>query len=643
MSRFRPTTLAAAIAALASIQANAQNHLELDNVVVTAAGYAQSVQDAPASISVITREELQTGAYRDITDALRSVPGVIVTGGGAGDNGVDVSMRGMPAQYTLLLVDGRRQGSRESRPNGSAGFEQDWLPPLMAIERIEVIRGPMSTLYGSDAIGGVINIITRKVAEEWHGNVRLESTIQESSDSGNAHQSQIYVAGPLVPNLLGLHVYGQYNTRQEDDIINGYESRDFENLTARLTLTPLDNHDFAFEAGHQNTQRESHAGRSADEYSFNEHEREYAALTHNGRWGVATSTSYVQRESTINKERDIEITNTVANTNWVVPLGNHIVTAGANYIYEELDDSTTNRISDRTYVDHSQYSLFAENEWLMTDAFALTAGLRLDDDDNYGSHLSPRLYGVWNVAPMWTLKGGVSTGYRSPSLREITADWGATSRGGNIYGNPDLEPETSVNKELALLYHAPRGIDASLTVFHNDFKDKITRVACPIDICTAGPNQFGSDPTYRINVDEAVTQGAEVSLTAPLTNTLTFTSSYTYTDSEQKSGEYAGRPLTQLPKHQVVGKFDWRPNTRLNAWTSVTYRGEESQPITAPSSSTLVAPSYTIVDSGGAWRLTDSTQLLFGVYNLLDEDVNYDEYGYVEDGRRYWVGLNIDF
>ena len=95
--------------------------IDLSKIVVTAGGFAQEVKDAPASISVVSKQDIQEAPFRDVTDALRDIPGVNVSGRG---NSADISIRGMDPKYTLFMVDGKRQNSRESRPNGSEGFEQ---------------------------------------------------------------------------------------------------------------------------------------------------------------------------------------------------------------------------------------------------------------------------------------------------------------------------------------------------------------------------------------------------------------------------------------------------------------------------------------------------------------------------------------
>ncbi|GAB0597136.1 hypothetical protein NB16F74_11580 [Escherichia coli] len=138
-------------------------------MVVTASSVEQNLKDAPASISVITQEDLQRKPVQNLKDVLKEVPGVQLTN--EGDNRKGVSIRGLDSSYTLILVDGKRVNSRNAvfRHND---FDLNWIP-VDSIERIEVVRGPMSSLYGSDALGGVVNIITKKSVR--NGRVPLPS------------------------------------------------------------------------------------------------------------------------------------------------------------------------------------------------------------------------------------------------------------------------------------------------------------------------------------------------------------------------------------------------------------------------------------------------------------------------------------
>ena len=209
-------TVFATLAACASFaQAQtAQSPTTLSEVVVTASGFEQDLKQAPASIAVVTREELESKQFRDLAEALNGVEGIDVMGGTGKTGGLDISIRGMPSEYTLILIDGRRQNvAGDVTPNGFGAAHTSFLPPVSAIERIEVIRGPMSTLYGSDAMGGVINIITRKVAKEWSGSVGVQVGIPEASNQGNQRKFDLYFSGPIVQDTLGLTLRGNLYDR----------------------------------------------------------------------------------------------------------------------------------------------------------------------------------------------------------------------------------------------------------------------------------------------------------------------------------------------------------------------------------------------------------------------------------------------
>lgn len=205
-----PFALASSFAMLASSIAIAQEEaVRLSDTVVTASGFEQKITEAPASISVITNQDLQEKRYNSLAHALGDVEGVDIGQSTGKTGGLNISIRGMPSQYSLILVDGRRQNAAGNvTPNGFNETSTSFMPPMSAIERIEVIRGPMSTLYGSDAMGGVINIITKKIAPEWGATVSLDHTFQENSDYGETSNANFFASGPIIDGLLGLQVRG---------------------------------------------------------------------------------------------------------------------------------------------------------------------------------------------------------------------------------------------------------------------------------------------------------------------------------------------------------------------------------------------------------------------------------------------------
>ncbi|NDW20309.1 TonB-dependent receptor domain-containing protein [Alteromonas hispanica] len=618
-----------------AVESNAAQKRAIENITVTASGFEQLLSQAPASVSILDRKQLAQRAYKDITDALRDVPGVTVTGGGYRQ---DISIRGLPAQYTTILVDGKRQTGRESQPNGSGGYEQDWLPPLDSIERIEVVRGPMSTLYGSDAMGGVINIITRKNYRKWNGNLRLETRLQENSDSGADSQVQMSVSGPLINDVLSISVNGLYQKREEDDIERGFAEKSLSNLRSAFHWTPTKEDVVSFEIITQDQTRIATPGLSLPQRNNRselESERQSYAITHEGRYENLVSRSYIQQESIENVGRNITIDNTLLNSQWSISLvPNHNITAGIEFQEESLVDFDTNSGS-ATNIENSQWSVYSEDEWRLSDALALTMGLRLDNNDVFDVQLSPRVYAVYNINDNWVLKGGVSTGYRTPELREMAEGWIQESRGGNVYGNAELQPETTVNKELAIYYSGDNDLEYSVTAFHNDFEDKIAIAACELDVCT--------DPTdrYNINIDEAVSYGVELATRWSADN-WSLNAAYSFTRSEQETGVNEGLPLVQQPKHLFTLNTTYRLSGESEIWSRWTVRGKETA-LTSVSSRSILSPGVGLFDIGYNTRLTRHIKLQTGLYNVLDKTMRFEEFGYVEDGRRLWLGINWVF
>ncbi|AGP45246.1 ligand-gated channel protein [Serratia sp. TSA_7] len=648
------------IASLASTGTLAAQEDTQDTMVVTASGFQQKIQDSAASISVIPRQQIEDKAYRDITDALKDVPGVVVTGGASSS---DISIRGMSSKYTLILVDGKRVDTRGTRPNSdNSGIEQGWLPPLEAIERIEVVRGPMSSLYGSDAMGGVINVITRKTSRtEWKGSLHGDATFQERSDSGDIFQTNAYASGPLIEGLLGLRVNGLLSRRAEDKIVNGYNEQRMRSGTAVFSLTPDDKNEFDFEVGRSLQDRNSTPGESVvaercskgkctpSTRSESLYTRTNYALTHNGYYDFGNTTSYIQREETNNPGRDMKMYNTIFNTQNQFELGSHMLNLGGQYRYEKLGDSGNKLESAQGLNQLTRWSwaLFAEDEWALTNDFSLTSGIRMDQDQNYGNHWTPRMYGVWHLTEQWTLKGGVSAGYRSPDLRQSSASWGQVTGGGVrkgiIVGNPDLQPEKSLSEEIGLMWDNQQNLNAGVTVFNTDFKDKITEVRRCEDTpdCTIGGDlyDFISD---RTNVDKANMRGVEATFGWQISKEWKWNTNYTFTSSEQKSGEFQGKALNQMPKHMVNTVLDWQATHDVSLWSRVNFRSKTSEYLSRTSMAKST-PSYTFVDAGLSYQANKDLTVTGGIYNILDKTVDYDNYNTTLDGRRYTVGMTYNF
>ena len=654
-------------------QATAQTMLE--PIVVSASGSSQQANDAPASITIIDQEQLTHSPVSNLSEAIRDVPGVNVIGSNPSKS--DISIRGLGGDYTLLLVNGRRQNTRESRPNGSGGFEAGFMPPLAAIERIEVIRGPMSSLYGSDAMGGIVNVITKDFTPDWTGSLSLGGVLQESADAGDTANANFFVSGPLVENKLGLQVYGGGSLRQEDRILGGYNRHDNKNIVTRLAWRPTDHQQLVLEAGRSVQKRLSTPGKSIEAYTArgtsikaNTQDetigsRNHWALTHTGQWESLSSEWSVYHEDAkrevlsdgIYDSRRPRIGNTVVDAKLVLPFARHRLTVGGQYQHARLRDDSAAGAGQTVpaKVGMSQRALFVEDEIALRHDLALTLGARLDDHQVYGVHWSPRAYLVYHPTDHITLRAGVSRGFRAPSLRELAPSYGTATEGGRgvIYGNPDLKPEISTSQEIGFEYRDPAGYLASITLFNTDFRNKLTSYGTGGKDPATGLNEY-----VYANVGKANIKGIEVTAGLPLATGIRLDVNYTYLDAKRKSDDEAyasgvslkGEPLEMTPRHSGNAKLSWSVNDRLDLYARAVYTGKQrwanQRNGYGGKGGTRDRAGFLTGDLGGNYQINKNLSVGVAMLNVGNQRMyGIDTAGNwaVEDGRRYWLNLNMTF
>ena len=659
-------------------------------IVVTAAGTSQDLKDAPASISIVNKEQLKQHPSNRLEEALQDIPGVNVSGSNV--NKSDISIRGLPADYTLIMVDGRRQNTRESRPNGNGGFEGAFIPPVNAIERIEVVRGPMSSLYGSDAMGGVVNIITKNVTKEWTGSASVGFTAHDKSTFGNGHHGNFFVSGPLVQDKLGLQVYGGADYHPEDNIIGGSNRNKNRNINAKLSFTPTDKQTFILEGGRHLLEKQETPGKSLaltttrgasvahNQPGATHAIRNHWSLTHQADWDVMSSElslyqEKAKREVSTNgvvDSRKPEITNTVFDAKFMLPVANHFFVFGGQHQNAKLEDDSVTKVNRMTRTVNGktqtrsvpvykntknnvhQYAFFLEDEINFTDKFLLTLGTRLDHHQKFGTHWNPRAYAVYHIDDNFSVKGGIAKAFRAPSIRELSESYiTSTERGaGVIYGNPNLKPETSINEELSLIYNRD-DLNVSLTVFNTDFKNKLT---------SHDTGRTDSATRARLyeysNVGKANIKGLEMSAHIPFNPRWNMDLSYTYQHSKRKSDEdlsasrasLRGLPLDNTPKHSASAKLNWMANDNFSAYTRLAYKGKQiwANPRNGDNRNRYrTRAGYVTLDVGGTYQFSPNVSLnvaLLNLTNQIGERVNTNGGSWtVEDGRRLWTNLNITF
>lgn len=444
-------------------------------------------------------------------------------------------------------------------------------------------------------------------------------------------------------------------------------------------------------------------------------ERGTFAITHNGSYGWGETMSYLQYEHTDNTrltegpaggvegqinatdDWDTAILQAIAGKSEAYINNSFLgrpsaLTLGAELRYEKLDLSDYNSFVDITSDDGSIDStagddvndqltigLYLEDNIEWTDRLTLTPSVRLDWADTFGTTMSGGLNASYAITSEWTVKGGIAKAFKSPTLYQLSDRYVYTTRGNGcpypyvgdgpcyVLGNDDLDPETSINTEIGIAYAGMNGINATLTYFHNDYRDKIQ----------AGTQQVGSTVVdgnearlYRWeNIPESMVEGLEGSFAMPLGETLSLAVNGTYMiNSSQKikleggentgtssPGVYDGQtvevPLSLVPEYTINAALTWDVNDQFSLIPSLTHYGPtEATSYSAVSGygqdDTEERDPYTLVNLAMTYQFDNGFDLKAGVTNLFDKEILRSGDGantYNEPGRAYYFGLTKTF
>ncbi len=600
---------------------------DVPRIVVTATRTEQPIEDVNASVEVIDREEIESYSGNSVTEVLKYATGVEVMERG---NETQISVRGMSSGQTLILVDGLR---RTDKASGSVITNIQ----VEDIERIEIVRGPMSALYGSEAMGGVINIITAKPQEGTRSGMDL--TVGQTDDG----QRETGIAGGFINwggDTTGHRVSFESRSRGDfrtdpESIETDMREEERNNLAyrGRYALNDADELTWGAEYAEQDDEGVGYDAKQDIELARIETEERYhltagydglvgsgiAAL--NVGHGVADSTS--QKSAT--DWDDTTSTKDEAQAQYTFwPHAAHTFNVGYGFLGESFDSTAIGGEETRDV-----HSVFLQDQWMLTNEVGLTVGARQDDYSDFGSATSPNVTLAWRPGP-WTLRAGYGEAFRAPTMMELYADLLLQKK--TRVGNPDLDAETSRSVEMAVARSFRRG-NVELALYQTDADDLIQSY----DVLKTYPTTPRGEVVDEwiesyTNINSARIRGAELTWNVRPATFWWMDGSMEYVDAEDADTHESltGRAerTVKVTGNLRTGAAIWR--LRGKYIDDYLHSGDNAD-----------EPYYSdfaTVDLRLDYRLAASHTLFMGVDNILDRDVpdNMVSHGATSDpGVRY--------
>ena len=617
---------------------------KLDEIVVTATKTPHTLVDVPVETVVVTAKEIEKTNAQNALDVLREISGISAA------NHDDVfgsytwraTLHGLPfdSGYALVLIDGQRvMGSGQSGGMGEYGIGLNQIP-LSMIERIEVVKGPGSALYGSDAVAGVINIITRKVPAEptaWasvaYGVYEVKRQLEDGTEEeapGDRSQSQAALGyGDRITDNLGYLV--SYSYESGDDIraeplqsdrhalLTKVDGRftDF-GLTGKIELSDYEKTD--------NRDEESYRISLGGEYQLGENQvlslRGYTYLWDFSHGVVGGTHGF--------KNGDVGYNQAEMQYSWFMSETNTL-SLGVEYREQDIDYTILNSDGSLVSVDEDvrTSSLYLQDEYVPFEWLTLVAGARYDDHSDFGEEINPKFSAMLQPLASTTIRFSIGRSFKSPTIRQLYYDF--PYRHGDWYAqsNRDLKPEKAIGYTAGIEQRMMNNrVILNLGYFRNDVEDLVIRE-------DTGELFLGLPLARYENVEEAWTQGIEFMASARPLPGLDLALSYTYTDSEN---EETGKQLTYVPDHSLTFRptYEYMP-WGLGASVGITYVGSQF----TNSDNTGEIDDYTLVGAKILKDLSDICTLSLEVDDIFDSRQNSENRYYV--GRTLMLKLSTEY
>jgi outer membrane receptor for ferrienterochelin and colicin len=611
--------------AAGGLQAREAGDTELGQVVVSASRTEQRLSDTPRPTYVITAEEIAARQPQNIQVLLREVPGLqVVERTGSWGGGGSVRLMGLDAHHTLVLVDGQRFiGGNDVVDIASI--------PVEAIERIEVVKGPGSALYGSDALGGVVQIFTKRAKEG--------TALRAGVAAGSSNRFRGHVGADYGTENSGIRM--DYTHRKDDGITQPKDESRWEAFSAtlhhkpsdtlQLSLTPL----FTRQVSTDDSQKKS--GQTV----IQERIQERSAINARADFSPSPLTRMHTRASYIahdHRREDGSLEQLAQSMEFEAGVSGifslHTLSAGYAYLGEKVEDKATHiPAKEKTHsipgnsADQQTHSLYLQDE-MDFGRTLLTLGGRVSHHEDWDTEFNPQAGLVFRAKDTLHLRASVGTVFAAPSLQKRYAEMPRNKRQFIVQPNADLKPEKSLSWQAGLDWEATSSLLFRASFFRNEIEDLIVTV--PVDY-TQNPKL----ETYA-NIGEALTQGVEWSLSWRAFQGFRATLSHSYTETEDKS---TGKRLLERPEHRAGLDLDYhlsRPDLRFRLTGS--WIGERDM---MDGNKRKTLSDYGTLDLAVTWQASPQMEVFTRIENLTDEKAKEDEWRL--DGVAWMAGMKFTF